>query len=288
LNGPDGVEWQEALDYKISQLEKLGTWEVADAPSGANIIPCHFVLATKHGPDSEKLKLHARLVANGQRQKYGVDYFDTFAPTANMSTICTVLTMAAQNDWEIHQVDIKSAYLYATIQEEIYMHAPPSYLTESQRGKVLWLRRSLPGLKQAGFEWAEELAGVFVKIGFSRSKVDQAVYYKCTLDEHIVITVSVDDMAVTSSHISHITRFKAQLRKFFEITDLGKLNWLLGLKVTRDWTARTITLSQKAYVDMIVEHFHMGDAKSAQTPMEPSLTLSVDQGPVTITEIHDM
>lgn len=81
---------------------------MAGSASGANIIPCHFVLATKRGPDGEKLKLRARLVANGQRQKYGVDYFDTFAPTANMSTIRTVL--------------------YATIQEEIYMRAPPGYL----------------------------------------------------------------------------------------------------------------------------------------------------------------
>jgi hypothetical protein len=147
LNRPDATEWQEVLDYEISQLEKLGTWELADAPKGANIIPCHFMLATKRGPDGKKLKLWVQLVANGQHQQYGVDYFDMFTPMANMSTIHTVLAMAAQRDWEIHQVDIKSAYLYASIQEEIYMRAPPGYLKDSQRGKVLRLRRSLPGLK---------------------------------------------------------------------------------------------------------------------------------------------
>jgi hypothetical protein len=87
LNGPDAAEWQEALDYEIGQLEKLGTWEVVSTPSGANINPCHFILATKRGPNGEKLKLRARIVANGQRQQYGVDYSDTFAPTSNMSTI---------------------------------------------------------------------------------------------------------------------------------------------------------------------------------------------------------
>jgi hypothetical protein len=66
LNGPDAIEWQEAIDYEISQLEKLGVWEIVDAPKNANIIPCHYVLATKRGPDGEKLKLRARLVANGQ------------------------------------------------------------------------------------------------------------------------------------------------------------------------------------------------------------------------------
>jgi hypothetical protein len=155
LNGPNAVEWQEAINYEIGQLEKLETWEIVNAPRGANVIPCHFILAMKCGPDGEKLKLRARLVANGQRQQFGVNYFDTFAPTANMATIHTVLTMAAQCDWEIHQVDIKSAYLYASIQEEIYMRAPPGYLRDGQEGKVLKLKRSLPGLKQAGFEWAE-------------------------------------------------------------------------------------------------------------------------------------
>jgi hypothetical protein len=81
LNGPDAIEWQEAIDYEISQLEKLGVWEIVDAPKNANIIPCHYVLATKRGPDGEKLKLRARLVANGQRQQYGLDCSGTFAPT---------------------------------------------------------------------------------------------------------------------------------------------------------------------------------------------------------------
>jgi hypothetical protein len=288
LNGLDGVEWQEALDYEISQLEKLGTWEIVDPPRGMNIIPCHYVLATKQGPDREKLKLRACLVANRCRQKLGVDYFDTFAPTASMSTIRMVLEMAAQQDWEIHQVDIKSAYLYASIQEEIYMHAPPGYLKEEMRGKVLRLRRSLPGLKQAGFKWAEELAGVFLKLGFSRSKVDQAVYYRRTSNEHMVITVSVDDMAVTANNVAHIHRFKSQLQRFFEISNLGELKWLLGLKVMRDRVAHTLTLSQKAYVATIVERFRLGDAKNVQTPMEPAVSLSTEQSPASHAQIADM
>lgn len=281
LRGPDAQEWQEALDYEISQLEKLGTWELADLPRGANLIPCHFVLATKRGPDGQKLKLRARLVANGQRQQYGLDFFETFAPTSNMSTIRTVLAMAAQNDWEIHQVDIKSAYLYAELKEDIYMRAPPGYLKAGQERKVLKLKRSLPGLKQAGYEWSEELAGVFAKLGFTRSQIDQAVYFKRSKDEHTVITVSVDDMAVTSKHLRHITQFKDDLRQHFEITDLGELNWLLGLKVQRDRTARTITLSQRAYVDTVLERFGLTDAKTAQTPMEAGTLLSDAQSPAT-------
>ena len=282
------IEWQEAIDYEISQLEKLNAWKIVDAPAHGNIIPCHYVLVTKRGPDGEKLKLRARLVANGQRQQYGLDYSETFAPTSSMTTIRTVLTVAAQRDWEIHQVDIKSAYLHAEVKEDIYMRAPPGYLKLGDAGKVLKLLRSLYGLKQAGFEWSEELAKVFLAIGFTRSQVDQAVYYKKSADEHMVITVSVDDMAVTSKHLAHIERFKSQLREHFEISDLGELSWLLGLKVERRRAERTITLSQKAYVKTVLERFHLEDAKATTIPMNTGTVLSTDQSPATHAEFEDM
>jgi Lhr-like helicase len=110
-----------------------------------------------------------------------------------MSTICTILAMVAQHDWEIHQVDIKSAYLYADLKEEVYMRVLPGYLKAGEEGKILKLRKSLPGLNQASYEWHEELAAIFTKMGFMHSQANQAVFYKCTPQEHTVITVSVDD-----------------------------------------------------------------------------------------------
>src|SRR5882762_7556591 len=203
LSRPDMQEWQAAIDYEIGQLEKLGAWKIVDPPRASNIIPCHFVLATKRGPDSEKLKLRARLVANGQRQKEGIDYTETFAPTTNMATIRTVLTTTTQRDWEIHQVDIKSAYLNAKLCDDIYMHAPAGFLKKGDKGKVLKLLRSLYGLKQAGYEWSEELERFFINSGFNRSQVNQGVYFQHTDQEHTVITVSVNNMAITSAHMLH-------------------------------------------------------------------------------------
>ena len=173
----------------------------------------------------------ARLVANGQRQKEGIDYSETFVLMTNMSRICTVLAIAAHRDWEIHQIDIKSAYLNAELHDDIYMRAPPSYLKQADEGKVLKLLRSLYGLKQPGHEWSEELEKFFLESKFTCSQVDQAVYFWHAADEHTVIMVSVDDMAITSKHLKHIKAFKQQLWMHFEIMDLGELNWLLGLKV---------------------------------------------------------
>jgi hypothetical protein len=205
-----------------------------------------------------------------------------------MATICTVLTMAAQHDWEIHQVDIKSTYLNATLRDDIYMRAPPGYLKPGDEGKVLKLLCSLYGLKQAGFEWSEELEKFFLGAGFTRSQVDQAVYYHRRTDEHMVITISVDDMAIMSQYLKHIEHFKNQLCERFEISDLGELTWLLGLKVKCDCHARTITLSQGAYADTIVEHFRLEDAKDVHTPMDTGAVLSIDQSPMASTELEGM
>jgi hypothetical protein len=135
-------------------------------------------LATKCGADGEKLKLRARLVANRQRQQYRLNYIETFTPTTNMTTIRTVLTIAAHRDWEIHQVDIKSAYLNAALKDTIYLRAPPGYLKTEDFGKVLLLLKSLYRLKQAGFEWSEELEEFFLDYGFTCSQVDQAIYFR--------------------------------------------------------------------------------------------------------------
>jgi Reverse transcriptase (RNA-dependent DNA polymerase) len=174
-------------------------------------------------------------------------------------------------------VDIKSAYLNAPSQNDIYMRAPPGYLKPGEEGKVLKLLHSLYGLKQAGFEWSEELERFFLEAGFTRSQIDQAVYFKQIEDEHTVITVSVDDMAVTSKHLKHIEKFKHQLCKHFEITDLGELTWLLGLKIERNRAARTITLSQEAYANTIIQHFRLEYAKPAHIPMETGVQLTKTQ-----------
>jgi len=96
--------------------------------------------------------------------------------------------------------------------------------------------------------------------------VDQAVYYKKAVDEHTVVTVSVDDMAITSKHLAHIDTIQVSTSRYFEISDLGQLSWLLGLKVERNRAERTITLLQNAYVDTVLERFHLQAAKNVQSP----------------------
>ena len=121
LHGLNAKEWQEALDYKINQLEKHGTWVVQDLPPGQAAIPCSEVIRVKRGPNGEVQSYRVRIVARGHRQVKGVNYMETFSAAAKMPTVHVVLMNAAHQDWEIEHIDIKSVYLDAPLKEEIYI-----------------------------------------------------------------------------------------------------------------------------------------------------------------------
>ena len=121
LHGLNAKEWQEALDYKISQLKKHGTWVVQDLPPGQTVIPCSGVVRVKRGPNGKVQSYRVRIVAGGHRQVKGINYTETFSAAAKMPTIHVVLVNAAHQDWEIEHIDVKSVYLNAPLKEEIYM-----------------------------------------------------------------------------------------------------------------------------------------------------------------------
>jgi hypothetical protein len=146
----------------------------------------------------------------------------------------------------------------------------------------------LYGLKQARFEWSEELKKFFLDAKYTCSQVDQVVYFHRISDEYTVITVSVDGMAITSKHLQHILHFKAKLHERFRISDLGELTWLLGLKVECNRSASTISLSQQAHVRTVIECFHLQDAKSTSILMNVGASLSSEQSLSTHEETEDI
>ena len=289
LRGPDAKHWEQALKYEISQLEKLETWSIEDLPAGYTAIPCSEVVRVKRGPDGEIQKYRVRIVAGGHRQVQGVNYTETFSTAAKMPTVRAVLANAAHQDWEIEHVDVKSAYLNAELKETIYMKAPRGVLKEGQEGKVLRLKKGLYGLKQAGRGWYLEMLRVFMKeLRFLRSSVDHSVFYRQNGETHMIVAVATDDMVVTSKRASDAEKFKSDIKKFWDITDDGPIKWFLGFEIKRDRDARTISINQRAYIDLMVEKFRLTNAKPVSTPMEPGTQYSIDQCPSSINQMSKM
>ena len=282
LRSPDAVKWQEALDYEINQLEKLGTWIVEDLPKGQMAIPCSKVLKIKRGLDGEIQKYCVQIITGSHRQVEGVNYTETFSAAAKMPTVHSILANAAKQYWEIEHVNMKSAYLNAPLKETVYMQAPHGVLKQGEEGKVLRLVKGLYGLKQASRGWYLEMMRVFVEnLGFKRSKADHSVFCSKEGDEHTVVAVATDDMAVTSKRKMDIKKFKTEIKKHWDITNNGPINWFLGFKIKQDQNKRTLAINQCTYIMSMTEKFQLTNAKLAHTPMEPNVAFLSQQSPAT-------
>ena len=154
-------------------------------------------------------------MAGGHRQIEGINYTETFSATAKMPTVHAVLANAAQQDWAIEHVDVKSAYLNAPLKKVIFIKPPRGVLKPGQEGKVLRLLKGLYGLKQAGRGWYLEMSRVFTKeLEFKWSQVDHSVFYRQVGKEHTIVAVATDNMAMTSKRNIDAENFKMRIKRF--------------------------------------------------------------------------
>jgi len=151
---------------------------------------------------------------------------------------------------------------------------------------VLRLVKTLYGLKQSGCRWYQKLSSVFTSLGFKQCAVDQAVYFKVivTKGKLTVVVVHVDDCLIVATTIRLIKELKAGLRRHFEVTDLGELHWMLGIKVKCNRPGCIVHLSQHTYIHAILCHYHLADLKPLSTPMDHQVRLSTDQAPASAAE----
>jgi hypothetical protein len=289
---PDWPQWEAGIQEELATLQAARTWELIDLPAGANLIGSKWVFRAKKDAAGHIVCHKARLVAQGFSQVPGVDFFDTYAPVATLASIRTVLALSAHLDLELHQIDIKGAYLNGklTDDEVIFMCQPPGFESPAHPNKVCRLRKTLYGLKQSGRRWYQRLVEILIdKLGFTQCATDQAVFFRRRdPNEHTMVVIHVDDCTMATKSISHVDELKAMIRKHVEITDLGQLHWLLGIEVTRNRDAHTISLSQRSYVDSIIRRFNFEDLKPVSNPMEPSTRLHSGQSPSTGTEFVAM
>lgn len=219
--------WRQAMDYKMEVIEKNRTWKLTDLPPGHKSIALKWVYKVKKDTDGKILKHKARLVAKGYVQKYGVDFEEVFALVTRMETVRLLLALAAHKSWEVHHLDVKSAFLNGKLYEEVYVQQPEGYEEPGQERKVYRLFKALYGLRQAPRAWYNQLNKCLEKLGFIKCPLEHAVYTKREGDETLIIGVYVDDLIITGTNVNNINEFKAQMSKEFEMSYMGKLSIIL-------------------------------------------------------------
>lgn len=150
MRSDEAHEWKLAMDRKIESLRALGVWELTVVPPDRKAVGCKWVYKRKFDAQGKLLKYKARLVDKGFTQQIGIDYNETYAPVMKLESLKVLLATVAQEDWELHQVDVKTAYLYGELEETIYMQQPEGYIQEGDEDKVCHLLKGLYGLKQSG------------------------------------------------------------------------------------------------------------------------------------------
>lgn len=264
------VEWRAATNEEIRSLLKNETWRLSKLPKGRKAIKCRWVFKVKENPDGSIERYKARLVAKGFQQRPELDYKETYSSVVKMDTLRAFLSIVAARDMEMVHFDVKTAFLYGDLEEEIFMEQPEGY--DDGSGLVCRLQHGLYGLKQASRQWNSKLTEFLLKFGFKQSAADSCVYVSDKNGSYTILAIYVDDGALASTDKEMITEIIDYLNQHFEMT-VSEASCLVGLQIERDRVAKTLRIHQAGYIKKLLERFNMQDCKPRKTPADPSQKL---------------
>lgn len=264
--------WLTACEDEITSIEKNQTWTLVEIPAGVKPIGLKWVFKIKRNPDGSVNKYKARLVAKGYVQKHRIDYDEVFALVARIETVRLIIALAASNGWEVHHLDVKMAFLHGDLKEEVYVSQPEGFVVQCSEGKVYKLSKALYGLKQAPRAWNDKLNQILRELKFTRCSKEPSLYQRKRNGDLLIVAVYVDDLLVTGSDVSMIVEFKEEMSAKFEMSDLGRLTYYLGIEVVQHKDG--ITLRQERYASKILLEMGMDSCNSTHVPMDGSLKLS--------------
>ena len=224
-------DWRKTMEKEIDVIEKNETWQLVEKPKDKEIIGVKWIFRVKYHSDGRVQRLKARLVAKGYSQQPGVDFHETFAPVAHLDTIRTIIAVAAQKGWLLYQLDIKSAFLNGKLEEEIYVEQPQGFVVDGEENKVYKLKKALYGLKQAPRAWYTQIDSYFIENGFIRSKSEPTLYVKSKDNSQIlIVALYVDDLIFTGNGEKMVEKFRNEMMKKYEMSDMGLLHYFWELK----------------------------------------------------------
>jgi Reverse transcriptase (RNA-dependent DNA polymerase). len=261
---PHWEEWRRAMTLEYDSLMTNQTWTLVPRPLHRKSLSGKWVYKLKTGPSGEILKHKARWVVRGFEQQEGIDYTETFASVVKPMSYRALFTIAAALDLEIEQMDVKSAFLYGEIEDEVYLEQPPGFENESRKDWVCKLDKALYGLKQSPRIWYNTLASFLLDLGFTPLTADSGIFSK----NNTFIAVYVDDLLILGPSTDEISKLKQQLSKRFEMTDLGPCKYYLGMTIRRQRSTKTLHLGQRAYIEKVLRDFDMWECKPVATPMD--------------------
>lgn len=276
VSGPDGAKWSEAINQELLAHEENGTWTVVDKKPSDKLIDSKWVFKVIEGSTTGECRYKARLCARGFLQREGVDYNETFAPVVRYDSLRAFLAKTTQEDYELAQFDVYTAFLYGELEEDIFMKIPEGLIIEGSAGVrvdcVCKLNKSLYGLKQAPRCWNFKFSEFLKKFSFSQGNADHCLFKGCVESENVFLALFVDDGLVAAKSNRVISVVLDHLKSAFKIT-IGDASRFVGLQIKRDRAEKSMFVHQSEYAGKVLEKFGMLNAKSLCVPADPNVTL---------------
>jgi hypothetical protein len=271
MSGSDAQHYIEAMQQEILALLQQRTWtRIARkaVPSNHKILKGTWAFKLKRLPDGTPLKYKARYCCRGDMQTEGVDYFDTYAPVVQWSTVRLLLTLALKHGWATRQVDYTNAFAQADIQEEVYIEPPRGFSGQDGLDKVLRLNKSLYGLKQAPKTFFDKLRAGLLERGFIPSNIDPCLFMK----GNMICVVYVDDTilcgpdsSALEAEIQGLGVNNLEQRHAFQLRDEGEVGDFLGIRIHKREQGK-FNLTQTGLIEKVIAATGMQDCNPLPTP----------------------
>ncbi|GJY44756.1 retrotransposon protein, putative, ty1-copia subclass [Tanacetum coccineum] len=278
LLDPESDKWLNAMNVEMQSMKDNEVWELVDLPPDGKTVGHKWLFKKKTDMDGAVHTYKARLVAKGFSQTPGIDHKETFSPVADIRAIRILIAIAAFYDYEIWQMDVKTAFLNVYLNEEVYMEQPEGFVYQKFPNRVCKLKRSIYGLKQASRQWNKRFDDEIKKFGFSQNRDEPCVYVKASGSYVTFLILYVDDILIMGNNILMLQDVKSYLGRCFAMKDLGEAAYILEIKIYRDRSKRLIGLCQSAYIEKILKRFYMENSKRGTIPMQEKPRLSKSQG----------
>ncbi|GJX37563.1 retrotransposon protein, putative, ty1-copia subclass [Tanacetum coccineum] len=257
------AKWKEAMKSEIQSMYDNQVWNLVDTTPSLKTVGCKWIFKKKTDMDGKVHTYKARLVVKGYTQTHRIDYEETFSPVAKIKSIRIMLAIAAFHDYEIWQMDVKTAFLNGKLTEDVFMAQPEGFENAKYPKRVCKLQKAIYGLKQASRSWNLCFHEKVTQFGFSRSEDESCIYVKVSGSVVVFLVLYVDDILLIGKRYPNVTSVK-------------------------DWSKRLIGLSQDTYLDKTLKRFKSENSKKGNLPLHHGIKINKDLCPKTNEELDRM
>ncbi|KAL4020807.1 hypothetical protein IC575_019594 [Cucumis melo] len=262
MNDVDCDQWVKAMDLKIESMYSNSVWTLVDQSNDVKLIGCKWIYKRKRDQAGKVQTFKARLVGKGYIEKEGVNYKETFSPVVMLKSIRILLSIPTFYDYEICQMDVKTAFLNGNLEESIYMVQPEGFIQKGQEQKVYKLQKSIYGLKQASRSWNIRFDTAIKSYGFEHNVDEPCVYKRIIKSTVAFLVLDVDNILLIGNDIGHLTNIKKWLATQFQMKDLENAQYVLGIQIVWNRKNKILDMSQTSYIDKMLSRYKMQNSKN--------------------------